>query len=151
MDIVLGVSMTPSAVRMVLVEGENADGPSLDHDAFDIPVTGSAAISAAPQQIVDAILGTQESAMEGGHRLTSIGVAWTDHAAAGTLRGLLRAQRLDEVVLVSELHAASSLAQAIGQTVGYERTALLFVERDTAAKGMDSGPSADAAEQQEAA
>ncbi len=124
--------MTPSAVRMVLVEGENADGPSLDHDAFDIPATAGAATSAAPQQVIDAILGTRESALEGGHRLTSIGVAWTDHAAAGKLRGLLRSYRMDDVVLVSELHAASALAQAIGQTVGYERTALLFVERETA-------------------
>lgn len=132
MDIVLGVSMTPSAVRMVLVEGVNADGPSLDHDAFDIPVGAAAATSAAPQQVIDAILGTQESALEGGHRLTSIGVTWTDHTAAGTLRGLLRSHRLDDVVLVSELHAASALAQAIGQSVGYQRTALLFVERDTA-------------------
>ena len=124
--------MTPSAVRMVLVEGEDADGPSLDHDAFDIPDAAAAATSGAPQQVVDAILGTQESALEGGHRLTSIGVAWTDHAAAGKLRGLLRSYRMDDVVLVSELHAASALAQAIGQTVGYERTALLFVERETA-------------------
>ena len=63
MDIVLGVSMTPSAVRMVLVEGEDADGPSLDHDAFDIPDAAAAATSGAPQQVVDAILGTQESAL----------------------------------------------------------------------------------------
>jgi len=131
-DIVLGVSMTPSAVRMVLVEGEKADGPSLDHDVFDIAVTGAAATFAAPRQVVDAILGTRESALEGGHRLTSIGVAWTDHAAAGRLRALLRSHRIDDVVLVSELHAAGALAQAIGQTVGYERIALLFVECDTA-------------------
>ena len=32
-----------------------------------------------------------------------------------------------------------------------EMAVIEFVERDTAAKGMDSGPSADAAEQQEAA
>ena len=36
MDIVLGVSMTPTTVRMVLVEGEKADGSTVDHDAFDI-------------------------------------------------------------------------------------------------------------------
>ena len=37
-DIVLGVSMTPTTVRMVLVEGEKADGVIVDHDAFDITV-----------------------------------------------------------------------------------------------------------------
>ena len=36
MDIVLGVSMTPTTVRMVLVEGEKADGSIVDHDVFDI-------------------------------------------------------------------------------------------------------------------
>ena len=132
MDIVLGVSMTPSAVRMVLVEGENADGPSLDHDAFDIAPAAELATSDAPQQVLDAILGTRESAAEGGHRLTSVGVSWTDHTAAARLREGLRRHRLSDVVLVSELHAASALAQAIGQTVGSQRTALLFVERETA-------------------
>ena len=36
MDIVLGVSLTPTTVRMVLVEGENADGVTLDHDVIAI-------------------------------------------------------------------------------------------------------------------
>lgn len=132
MDIVLGVSMTPSAVRMVLVEGEKADGASLDHDSFEIAGGDASANSDTPQQVVDAILGTRESAAEGGHRLTTVGVAWTDHSAAARLRRGLRQHEVRDVILVSELHAASALAQAIGQTVGYERTALLFIERDTA-------------------
>ena len=133
MDIVLGVSMTPSAVRMVLVEGENADGASLDHEAFEITPGGTSATSGPAKQVVDAVLGTRESAAEGGHRLTSVGVAWTDHADAARLRQSLRQHRLhDDVILVSELHAASALAQAIGKAVGYQRTALLFVERTTA-------------------
>ncbi|MDT7734379.1 MAG: hypothetical protein QOE12_1553, partial [Mycobacterium sp.] len=36
MDTVLGVSMAPTAVRMVLVEGENADGVTVDEDGFDV-------------------------------------------------------------------------------------------------------------------
>jgi len=35
-DIVLGVSLTPKTVRMVLVEGANADGAIVDHDTFDL-------------------------------------------------------------------------------------------------------------------
>ena len=132
MDVVLGVSMNPSAVRMVLVEGESADGGSLDHDTFEITPDDTSANSGAPQQVLDAILGTRESAADGGHRLTSVGVAWTDHGEAARLRQGLRRHRLHDVVMVSELHAASALAQAIGQAVGSERTALLFVERDTA-------------------
>ena len=34
--IVLGVSMAPTKVRMVLVEGENADGVTVDQDNFDV-------------------------------------------------------------------------------------------------------------------
>lgn len=132
MDIVLGVSMTPTAVRMALVEGKAADGVTLDQDRFDVAAGVSAATSDAPEQVVAAILGTRESAAEGGHHLAATGVAWTDHAAAARLRQALRAQRMDDVILVSELHAASALAQAIGRAVECERTALLFVERDTA-------------------
>ena len=36
MDTVLGVSMAPTAVRMVLVEGENGDGATVDEDNFAI-------------------------------------------------------------------------------------------------------------------
>jgi len=36
MDTVLGVSMAPTAVRMVLVEGENGDGATVDEDDFAV-------------------------------------------------------------------------------------------------------------------
>ena len=45
MDIVFGVSMAPSTVRMVLVEGENGDGATVDQDAF--PLTTAAPSSIA--------------------------------------------------------------------------------------------------------
>ncbi len=95
MDIALGVSMTPTTVRMVLVEGEKADGVTVDHDAFDIQ-TGDGAATAA-DQVVAAILGTRESAAEGGHRLVSTGVTWTDYAAAAGLRDALAARKIDDV------------------------------------------------------
>lgn len=130
MDIVLGVSMTPTTVRMVLVEGEKADGVTVDHDVFDIPADDPSAT--APDQVVAAILGTRESATEGGHRLVGTGVTWRDHAGAAALRDALAARKIDDVLLVSELHAAGALAQAVGRAVGYERTALMFLERNTA-------------------
>ena len=43
MDIVLGVSMTPTTVRMVLVEGAKADGLTVDHDSFDVAVNEGSA------------------------------------------------------------------------------------------------------------
>lgn len=130
MDIVLGVSMTPTTVRMVLVEGEKADGVTVDHDVFDVAsAEGSANVA---DQVLAAVLGTRESAEAGGHHLKSIGVTWSDHAEAAALRDALAAHDIDDVMLVSEGHAAASLAQAVGRAVGYDTTALLFINRDTA-------------------
>ncbi len=133
MDIVLGVSMTPTTVRMVLVEGDKADGSIVDHDTFDLTANdGSATSLSAAEQVVEAVLGTKESAAAGGHHLKSIGVTWTDHAEASALRDTLAARGIDDVMLVSDGHAAAALAQAVGRAVGYATTALLFIDRDTA-------------------
>ncbi|WP_102141285.1 DUF7159 family protein [Mycobacterium hubeiense] len=132
MEIVLGVSMTPTTVRMVLVEGEKADGVTVDHDVFDISAVEGSATSSAAEQVIAAVLGTKESAEAGGHYLKSIGVTWSDHTEASQLRDALAARGIDDVMLVSETHAAAALAQAVGRAVGYDTTALLFIDRDTA-------------------
>ena len=46
MDIVLGVSVTTTTVRMVLIEGENADGVIIECSTFD---TAAGAVKAALQ------------------------------------------------------------------------------------------------------
>ncbi len=132
MDIVLGVSMTPTTVRMVLVEGEKADGVTVDHDAFEIKTADGSATSSAADQVAAAVLGTQESAAASGHHLKSIGVTWTHHSDAAALRDTLAARGIEDVMLVSATHAAASLAQAVGRAIGYDTTALLFIEKDTA-------------------
>jgi hypothetical protein len=131
-DIVLGVSMTPTTVRMVLVEGEKADGVTVDHDVFDIKGADGSATSSPAEQVVAAVLGTQESAATSGHHLKSIGVTWTHHSDAAALRDTLAARGIEDVMLVSATHAAASLAQAVGRAIGYDTTALLFIEKDTA-------------------
>jgi hypothetical protein len=78
MDIVLGVSMAPTMVRIVLVEGENADGVTVEEGNFDVVAADDAATSGAPQQVIAAILGTREGAVDGGYRLVSTGVTWTE-------------------------------------------------------------------------
>jgi uncharacterized membrane protein YgcG len=117
---------------MVLVEGEKADGVTVDHDSFDITAIEGSATSGAAGQVVEAVLGTKESAETGGHHLKSIGVTWSDHAEASALRDALAARDIDDVMLVSEGHAAAALAQAVGRAVGYDTTALFFFDRDTA-------------------
>jgi uncharacterized membrane protein YgcG len=131
-DIVLGVSLTPKTVRLVLVEGVKGDGAIVDHDTFDVSPSEGSAKSSASAQVVAAVLGTLESAREGGHQLKAIGVTWSDHAEAAELRDALAASGVDDAILVSELHAAGALAQTAGRAVGYESTGLLFLDRDTA-------------------
>ncbi|HEX2402822.1 MAG TPA: hypothetical protein VHJ79_23000 [Mycobacterium sp.] len=132
MEIVLGVSMTPTTVSIALVEGEKADGVIVERDVFDIAAVDGSATSSASDHVVAAVLGTQEGAIAAGHHLVSTGVTWTDHAQAAALREALIARGIEDVLLVSELHAAAALAQAVGRAVGYNKTALMFVERDTA-------------------
>jgi hypothetical protein len=134
-DLVLGMSMAPSTVRMVLVEGKNCDGATVDQDGFPVAFgadTAYAATSPAADQVLAAILGTQQSAAEGGYRLASTGVTWVDPVEAGALRDALAAHRVENIMLVSAFLAAAALAQAFGTTVGYTHTGLLFIEPDSA-------------------
>ncbi len=132
MDTVLGVSMAPTAVRMVLVEGENADGVTVDEDGFDVNAAADAPTINAADQVVSAILGTQEGAVDSGYDLRSIGVTWTDPVEAAALRDALAARKVENVMLVSSFMAAAALAQVVGSSIGYAKTGLLFVEPDTA-------------------
>src|SRR5271163_4235364 len=132
MDIVLGVSMAPTSVRMLLVEGENADGVTVEDNKFDIATDEDAATLSAADQVISAILGTHEGATEAGHALTSTGVTWTDPVDAAALHEALATRKIENVMLVSAFMAAAALAQTVGNTVGDHHTALLFLEPDTA-------------------
>jgi hypothetical protein len=132
LDIVLGVSMAPATIRMVLVEGENADGVTVDEDYFDVGDANDPTTLSAPDQVIAAIFGTREGASQGGHQLTSTGVTWTDPRDAAALATALAARKIENVMLVSAFLAAAALAQTVGHAIGYEYTAMLFVEPDTA-------------------
>jgi hypothetical protein len=132
LDTVLGVSMAPTAVRMVLVEGENGDGATVDEDNFDLAADEDTAPASAADRVISAILGTREGAAEGGYQLMSTGVTWTDPIEAAALRDALAAHKVENVMLVSSFLAAAALAQAVGNATNYAHTALLFIEPDTA-------------------
>jgi hypothetical protein len=123
--------MAPTAVRMVLVEGENADGVTVDEEGFAVNTADAPTVNAS-DQVVSAILGTQEGAAESGYQLRSTGVTWTDSVEAAALRDALAARKVENVMLVSSFLAAAALAQVVGNSVGYAQTGLLFVEPDTA-------------------
>ncbi|WP_232527279.1 hypothetical protein [Mycobacterium intracellulare] len=124
--------MAPTAVRMVLVEGENGDGATVDEDNFDVTTSTDAATVTASDQVVSAILGTRQGAAEGGYQLASTGVTFTDPVEAAALRDKLAAHKVENVMLVSAFLAAAALAQAVGHRTNYAQTALLYIEPDTA-------------------
>jgi hypothetical protein len=132
LDIVLGVSMAPSSIKMVVLEGENADGATVEEDDIDVTAASQAVPANATDQVIAAILGTREGAADAGLELSSIGVTWTDQFEAVALRDALATYKIENVMLVSAFLAASALAQSVGGAMGYERTAVLFVEPDTA-------------------
>ena len=135
--------MAPSTVRMVLVEGENGEGATVDQDAFPVitaAATGNAATSCATDQVLAAILGTRQGAAESGYRLASTGVTWVDPFEAAALRDALAAHRVENIMLVSAFLSAAALAQAYGTSIGYAHTGLLFIEPDCATLAVvDSG------------
>ncbi|WP_232069099.1 DUF7159 family protein [Mycobacterium saskatchewanense] len=124
--------MAPTAVRMVLVEGENGDGATVDQDNFDVPANDDAATISAVDQVVSAILGTREGAAEGGYQLASTGVTFTDPVEAAALRDALATHKVENVMLVSAFLAAAALAQTVGHQTNYARTALLYIEPESA-------------------
>ncbi|WP_304442402.1 hypothetical protein [Mycobacterium sp. E3247] len=124
--------MAPASIQMVVLEGEYADGATVEEDVFDVAAAAGAATASAPDQVLAAILGTREGAADAGLEVSSIGVTWTDQLEAAALRDALAAHRVENVMLVSAFLAATALAQNVGGAMGYERTAVMFVESDTA-------------------
>ncbi|WP_437339967.1 DUF7159 family protein [Mycobacterium asiaticum] len=130
LDVVLGVSMAPTAVRIALVGGEDADGVIVEEDSFRLP--RDTAPTRVSDQVIAAIVGTREGAVDAGLRLSSVGVSWTDQIQAAALRDALAARKVENVMLVSAFLAAVAMGQAVGGAVGYRRTGVLFVEPDNA-------------------
>jgi hypothetical protein len=91
--------MASTTVRVVLVEGEDAGGVTVDQD--DFALAGHSNPSSASDQVIAAILGTREGAAEGGYRLLSTGVTWVDPVNAAALRDALAARKVENVMLVS--------------------------------------------------
>jgi hypothetical protein len=132
MDIVLGVSTTPTTVRMVLVEGEKADGITLDNDVCDIAAIDGVPTSSPSEQVSAAVLGAQQRALATGHQVVAVGLTWSGYVRPAVLRESLAARGIEDAVMFSELQVAGALAQAAGEALGYEKTALIFVEQETA-------------------
>jgi hypothetical protein len=116
MDLVLGLSMTSTAARWVLVEGTTGEGAMIGRGVSDI-----AAVDTLGDEIAAAF----------GDRLHAVGVTWTSGAqdAASRVLQTLTDSGLGAVV-VSELEAAEALAVGVGEMSGYDDIAVCIVEDD---------------------
>ena len=130
MDAVLGLSVTPTSFGLVLVEGHDADGATMDRDAFDVELD---TISTS-EQATAAVLRTEAIAATRGIRLHSIGLTWSEDAGdqASQLMRSLSESGFDNVVPIRLPQATEALARGMADVIGYETTAVCVIEPETA-------------------
>lgn len=129
MDAVLGLSMTPTSVGLVLVEGQDGDGATMDRNAFDVQV-GALPTS---EQATAAVLRTEALAATRGLRLHSIGVTWSEDAdaEASLLIRSLSESGFDNVVAIRLPEATEALARGMAEVIGYGTTAVCVIEPES--------------------
>ena len=125
MDAVLGLAMTPSSIGLVLVEGNDVDGFTMDHDAVEIMNSDDATA---------AVLRSEALAATRGLRLKSIGLTWSDDAdaEASMLMQSLSESGFDNVVPVRFPEANEAVARGIADALGCGTTAVCTIEPEFA-------------------
>lgn len=127
MDTVLGLSMTPTTVGLVLVQGDGVDGATKGHDTFEVRRGGFSPVTTS-EFVAEALSRTQ--AIAGGQRLQSIGVTWSDDASveASLLLDSLADSGFDNVIPIRLPEATEAFARGIGEVIGSDVTAVCVVE-----------------------
>jgi hypothetical protein len=126
MDLVLGLSVTSTAVRWVLVEGVAGDGDAVDRGVLDI-VDG---FSFDAEALLTVLLDANEAVIENG--VHAVGITWTPagEIVAGDILEALQARGLSNAIAVSEVEAAEALAGGIADIAGYQSVAVCVFEPD---------------------
>jgi hypothetical protein len=144
MDLVLGLSVTSTAVRWVIVEGVTGDGDAVDRGALD--VLDSADFDA--ETLLTVLLDANEAVVENG--LHAAGVTWTPtgEAVAGEILAALEARGVPGAVAVPQSEAAEALASGIAAISGYQDIAVCVFEPDANLVALvnPDGVAVDAAE-----
>ncbi len=132
MDAVLGLSMTPTTVGLVLVGGQDADGATMDRDEFAVHDRSLVSAVNTSEKAAAAVTRTEAIAAARGHRLNSIGVTWSEDAdtEASLLLESLSESGFDNVVAVRLPEATEALARGIAGVIGYEIAAVCVIEPD---------------------
>jgi hypothetical protein len=131
-DAVLGLSVTPSAVGLVLIEGQDADGATVD-DAIEILPARRSSPRQSSDEAAAAALRAEALAADRGHRLHTIGVTWSEGAEleASLLLRSLSECGFDNVVPVQLSEASEALAWGVANAIGNEVTAVCVIGCDT--------------------
>ena len=132
MDYVLGLSLTSSAVRWVLVEGD--EGEPVDRGVFD----GDAVRAMTADAIVDELL----AGSVGDRVVRAVGVTFAaaSEATARALVGALTARGFDGVTAVAELAAVDALACGIADVAELDGVVVCVVDDDGAVVAvLDAG------------
>lgn len=129
MNAVLGLSVTPSAVGLVLVDGRDAEATTVDRENFEVGGGPTAALQTS-ERAAEAVLRTEALAAGRGQRVHSIGVTWSDDAdaEASLLLKSLSESGFDNIVAVRRSEATDALARGIAEMMGYATTAVCVVE-----------------------
>ncbi|MDT5005263.1 MAG: hypothetical protein QOJ24_2439 [Mycobacterium sp.] len=124
MDLVLGLSVTSTAVRWVLVEGVTGDGDAVDRGALDI-VDG---VEFDADALLTVLLDANEAVIENG--VHAVGVTWTPagEPIAGPIVEALQERGVQNAISVSELEAAEALASGIADLGGFDNVAVCVFE-----------------------
>ncbi|MGV0789476.1 hypothetical protein ABQF33_21450 [Mycolicibacterium sp. XJ2] len=127
MDLVLGLSMTSSTVRWVLVEGTTGEGATVDRGSFDFDA------EVDPDDLLNVALADVADCP-----IHAIGVTWTNEAetVASDVLDALAARGYGNAIAVSELEAGDVLAAGIAEIADYDDVAVCIVEPDAAVVAM---------------
>ncbi|MGV0605212.1 DUF7159 family protein [Mycolicibacterium sp. XJ1904] len=127
MDLVLGLSMTSSTVRWVLVEGTTGEGATVDRGSFDFDA------EVDPDDLLNVALADVADGP-----IHAIGVTWTNEAetVASDVLDALAARGYGNAIAVSELEAGDVLAAGIAEIADYDDVAVCIVEPDAAVVAM---------------
>ncbi|VEG46249.1 Uncharacterised protein [Mycolicibacterium flavescens] len=126
MDLVLGLLMTSSTVRWVLVEGTTGEGATVDRGSFDFDA------EVDPDDLLNVALADVASPIH------AIGVTWTNEAetVASDVLDALAVRGYGNAIAVSELEAGEVLAAGIAEIADYDDVAVCIVEPDAAVVAM---------------
>ena len=131
LEAVLGLSMTPTSLGWVLVDGDDADGPTLARDELRVERRGDGLdVGGTARRATTAALRLRTMVETQGQRLRGIGVTWSDDAApdAALLLESLTEAGFDNVMPVRFPQAAESLAHGVDPVSDSERAAVCVAE-----------------------